>query len=80
MAAATEYGERNYQARVVTVDALREKGMDIYFPTPGEAETFRSAVKTSMQDYLNKELDPAFVKSVYDQIADIRARRAAAVQ
>lgn len=80
MAAATEYGARNYQSRVVTVDALRKKGMQVYFPTPEEAATFRDAVKAPMQDYLNKELDPAFVKAVYDEIEKIRAERAAAVK
>ena len=78
MAAATEYGERNYQSRVQVVDALREKGMEIYFPTPDEAASFRNAVKEPMQAYLNKELDPAFVKAVYDEVAKIRAERAAA--
>ena len=29
-----------------------------------EAATFRDAVKGPMQTYLNKELDPAFVKAV----------------
>lgn len=80
MAATTEYGERNYQARVVAVDALRKKGMEIYFPSAEEAETFRAAAKTAMQDYLNKELDPAFVASVYDDIAQIRAARAEAAK
>lgn len=80
MAAATEYGERNYQSRVVTVDALRKKGMQVYFPTPAEAATFRDAVKGPMQTYLNKELDPAFVKAVYAEIEKIRAARASDVK
>jgi len=80
MAAATEYGERNYQARVVTIDALKQKGMEVTFPTPEEAATFRDAVKAPMQDYLNKELDPAFVKAVYDEIDAIRAKRRALVE
>jgi C4-dicarboxylate-binding protein DctP len=80
MAAATEYGERNYQARVVTIDALKQKGMEVTFPNPEEAATFRDAVKAPMQDYLNKELDPAFVKAVYDEIVAIRAMRRALVE
>jgi C4-dicarboxylate-binding protein DctP len=80
MAAATEYGERNYQARVVTIDALKQKGMEVTFPNPEEAATFRDAVKAPMQDYLNKELDPAFVKAVYDEIDAIRAKRRALVE
>lgn len=80
MAAATEYGERNYQSRVVTIESLRKKGMEIYFPTAEEAATFRDAAKSPMQEYLNKELDPAFVKAVYDEIDQIRGNRASAVQ
>lgn len=80
MAASTEYGERNYQSRVVTIEALRKKGMEIYFPTAQEAATFRDAARSPMQEYLNKELDPAFVKAVYDEIDRIREKRAAAIQ
>lgn len=80
MAAATEYGERNYQARVSAVEALREKGMEVYAPTIEEQETFRQAVAEPMKAYLKKELDPAYVDAVYQTIADIRARRLAEVQ
>src|SRR3546814_10226814 len=80
MAAATEYGERNFQARVSAVDALREKGMEVYAPTPEEQETFRTAVAEPMKAYLKNELDPAYVDSVYQTIADIRAARLAEVQ
>lgn len=80
MAAATEYGERNFQARVSAVDALREKGMEVYAPTPEEQETFRSAVAEPMKTYLKQELDPAYVDSVYQTIADLRAARLAEVQ
>lgn len=75
MGAATEFGERNYQARVTAVDKLRELGMEIYSPTPEEAATFRDAVREPMQAYLKTELEPAFVDSVY---AEIEARRKAA--
>ncbi len=54
--------------------------MNVYFPTPEEATTFRDAVEAPMQAYLNKELDPAFVKAVYDEVAKIRAERADAVK
>ncbi|KAA0970438.1 TRAP transporter substrate-binding protein [Aureimonas fodinaquatilis] len=80
MASATEYGERNYQSRVVTVDALRDRGMEIYFPSAEEVASFRDAVQQPMQDYLNQELDPAFVTAVYDEIGNIRQQRAAAAQ
>lgn len=80
MAAATEYGERNYQARVSAVEALKKKGMEIYAPTPEEQQTFRTATAKPMQDYLKTELDPAYVDAVYKTIADIRARRQAAVK
>jgi TRAP-type transport system periplasmic protein len=80
MAAATEYGERNYQARVSAVDELREKGMEIYAPTAEEIGTFRSAALEPMQAYLKQELDPDFVAAVYTEIEDIRVARAAAVE
>jgi tripartite ATP-independent transporter DctP family solute receptor len=75
MGAATEFGERNYQARVTAVDKLRELGMEIYSPTPEEAATFRDSVREPMQAYLKTELDPAFVDAVY---AELEAGRAAA--
>ena len=73
MAANTEYGERNYQARVSAVDQLRELGMEVYAPSGEEIETFRSAVEAPMQAYLKQELDPAFVDAVYAEIEDMRA-------
>ncbi|MFA7579506.1 TRAP transporter substrate-binding protein [Castellaniella sp.] len=80
MASATEYGERNYQARVTGVNDLKEKGMEIAFPSPEEIATFRDAVTAPIQEFLNKELDPAFVKSVYGEIDAIRAKRRALVE
>lgn len=80
MGAATEYGARNFQARVSAVDALREKGMEVYAPTPEEQETFRAATAEPMQAYLKQELDPAYVDAVYQTVADIRAARLAEVQ
>ncbi|MFA7437644.1 TRAP transporter substrate-binding protein [Castellaniella sp.] len=80
MASATEYGERNYQARVTGVNDLKEKGMDVYFPSPEEIATFREAVTAPIQEFLNKELDPAFVKAVYGEIDNIRAQRRALVE
>ncbi|WP_205648549.1 TRAP transporter substrate-binding protein [Acuticoccus kandeliae] len=80
MAAATEYGERNYQARVSAVDKLRELGMEVYAPTAEELATFSSAVKEPMQAYLKTELDPAYVDAVYAEIEKIRADRLAAVE
>ena len=74
MAAATEYGERNYQARVSAVGALQKKGMEVYAPNLEEQETFRKAVAEPMQAYLKKELDPAYVDAVYKEIADLRAK------
>jgi TRAP-type transport system periplasmic protein len=79
MAAATEYGERNYQARVSAVEQLRENGMEVYAPSQEELETFRSATLEPMQDYLKQELDPAYVDAVYQEVADIRAELAASV-
>jgi TRAP-type transport system periplasmic protein len=73
MAAATEYGERNYQARVSAVGALQGKGMEIYAPTLEEQDSFRKAVAEPMQAYLKKELDPGYVDAVYREIADLRA-------
>jgi C4-dicarboxylate-binding protein DctP len=73
MAAATEYGERNYQARVSAVGALEKKGMEVYAPNLEEQESFRKAVAEPMQAYLKKELDPAYVDAVYKEIADLRA-------
>lgn len=78
MGAATEFGERNYQARVTAVDKLRELGMEIYSPTPEEAATFRDAVREPMQAYLKTELEPSFVESVYAEIE--AGRRAAEAQ
>src|SRR5690606_27106140 len=80
MGAATEYGARNFQARVSAGDALREKGMEVYAPTPEEQETFRAATAEPMQAYLKQELDPAYVDAVYQTVADIRAARLAEVQ
>lgn len=73
MAANTEYGERNYQARVRAVSQLRERGMEIYAPSGDEIETFRTAVKEPIQTYLKQELDPAFVDAVYGEIEAMRA-------
>ncbi|WP_368911777.1 TRAP transporter substrate-binding protein [Taklimakanibacter deserti] len=73
MAAATEYGERNYQARVSAVSALQGKGMQVYAPTLEEQDSFRKAVAQPMQAYLKKELDPGYVDAVYKEIADLRA-------
>jgi C4-dicarboxylate-binding protein DctP len=80
MGAATEYGERNWQARVGAVSALQEKGMEVYFPTLEERNAFRDAALKPMQDYLKSELDPAFVDAVYAEIEAIRDARLAAVQ
>lgn len=80
MAAATEYGERNYQARVSAVDELRKKGMQVYFPTIGEMESFRKAAIEPMKAYLKKELDPEYVDAVYKEIAALRAARADTVK
>jgi tripartite ATP-independent transporter DctP family solute receptor len=80
MAAATEYGERNYQARVSAVDKLREHGMEVYAPTAAEIETFRSAVKEPMQAYLKKELDPAYVDAVYAEVEALRVANRAVVE
>jgi C4-dicarboxylate-binding protein DctP len=79
MAAATEYGERNYQARVSAVDKLRELGMEVYAPSLEEVETFRAATLEPIQAYLKQELDPAYVDAVYQEIADMRAAATAAV-
>ncbi|MDF1585991.1 TRAP transporter substrate-binding protein [Marinimicrococcus flavescens] len=80
MAAATEYGERNYQARVSAVDALREKGMEVYFPTPEEAQQFRDATREPLQAYLKEELGDEIVEAVYAEIDRIREAARNAVQ
>ncbi|WP_436644304.1 TRAP transporter substrate-binding protein [Microbaculum sp. FT89] len=80
MAANTEYGERNFQARVSAVDKLRELGMEVYAPSGEEVETFRTAVKEPMRAYLQEELDPAFVDAVYSEIEQMRAATRAAVE
>jgi C4-dicarboxylate-binding protein DctP len=80
MAAKTEYGERNYQARVSAVGKLREAGMEVYTPSGEEVETFRSAVKEPMQAYLKGELDPEFVDAVYTEIETLRTTSRAAVE
>ncbi|MDQ2632386.1 MAG: TRAP transporter substrate-binding protein [Pseudomonadota bacterium] len=80
MSTATEYGERNYQARVSAIDALKEKGMQVYFPTSEEVATFRTAAEGPMKDYLKTELDPAFVDAVYGEVERIRAANRAAVE
>ena len=80
MAVATEYGERNYQARVSAVEALRQKGVEVYAPTAEELESFCAATAAPMQAYLKQELDPAYVDAVYAEIEKIRAARAAATE
>ena len=80
MAANTEYGERNFQARVSAVDKLRELGMEVYAPSGEEVETFRTAVKEPMRAYLQEELDPAYVDAVYSEIEQMRAATRAAVE
>lgn len=80
MSSAVEYGERNYQARVTAVGKLIEQGMEVYTPSPEEAQTFRDAVREPMQAYLKSELDPAFVDAVYGEIEAMRARARAAVE
>jgi TRAP-type transport system periplasmic protein len=79
MAAATEYGERNYQARVSAVEQLRADGMEVYAPTPEELDTFRAATLEPIQGYLKQELDPEYVDAVYQEITEIRADLAASV-
>ncbi|WP_191058101.1 TRAP transporter substrate-binding protein [Geminicoccus harenae] len=74
MAAATEYGERNYQARVSAVDQLREQGMEVYAPTQEELETFRTATREPIQAYLKQELDPEYVDAVFGEVAAIRQK------
>jgi TRAP-type transport system periplasmic protein len=80
MAAATEYGERNYQARVNAVGSLREQGMEVYFPTPEERATFRDATIEPIRAYLTKELGQEFVDQLYAEIEDLRQERIARVE
>lgn len=80
MSSTTEYGERNYQARVSAIDALKQKGMTVYQPSADEVATFRSAAEGPMKDYLKSELDPAFVDAVYAEVERIRAANLAAVE
>ncbi|HEV7367758.1 TRAP transporter substrate-binding protein [Arenibaculum sp.] len=80
MAAATEYGERNYQSRVSAVSELQEKGMEVYFPTPEELATFRNAATGPVKDFLVQELGQEFVTATYDELDRIREERAARVK
>lgn len=80
MAAATEYGERNYQSRVSAVESLREKGMEVYVPTPEEMKSFRDAVKEPIQAFLVNELGKEFVTDTYQAVDEIDAARRARVQ
>ncbi|WP_274423208.1 TRAP transporter substrate-binding protein [Chelativorans sp. YIM 93263] len=77
MAAATEYGERNYQSRVSAVSQLEEKGMEVYFPTPEELATFRDAAKEPVKAFLTEELGETFVTETYEELDRIREARAA---
>lgn len=80
MSSTTEYGERNYQSRVSAVEALKKKGMEIYFPTGEEVATFRSAAEGPMKEYLKSEIDAALVDATYAEVDRIRAANRAAVE
>jgi C4-dicarboxylate-binding protein DctP len=72
MAAATEYGERNYQSRVTAAAALEEAGMEVYYPTPDEALTFRTAAEGPVREFLVSELGEEVVANAYAAVADLR--------
>jgi tripartite ATP-independent transporter DctP family solute receptor len=65
MAEATEYGVRNYQARVSAIEQLEAKGMEVYFPTPEQRATFRDAVVGPIRAYLEAELGAEFVAEAF---------------
>jgi C4-dicarboxylate-binding protein DctP len=72
MAQATEYGVRNYQARVSAIDQLEEKGMEVYFPTPEERATFRDAAVGPVRAYLDQELGADFVQQAFATVDQVR--------
>jgi C4-dicarboxylate-binding protein DctP len=73
MAAATEYGVRNYQARVSAIDQLEEKGMTVTFPTPEQRATFRDAAVGPVRAYLDQELGAEFVEQAFAAVDEVRA-------
>ena len=73
MAEATEYGVRNYQARVSAIEQLEDKGMEIYFPTPEERATFRDAAVGPIRVYLEQELGEEFVEQAFATVEEVRA-------
>jgi C4-dicarboxylate-binding protein DctP len=78
--AMTEFGERNFQARVSAVDALREAGMEVYIPSAEERATFRDATTEPIRAYLTQELGAEFVDALYAEIEALRAERLARVE
>lgn len=72
MAQATEYGVRNYQARVSAIDQLEDKGMEVTFPTPEERATFRDAAVGPVRAYLEQELGKDFVEQAFATVEQVR--------
>ena len=72
MAEATEYGVRNYQARVSAINELKEHGMEVYFPTPEERATFRDAVVGPIRAYLEEQLGKEFVDEAFATVEQAR--------
>lgn len=78
--AMTEFGERNFQARVSAVDALRGEGMEVYIPTAEQRATFRDATLEPIRAYLSDQLGAEFVEALYAEIEALRADRLARVE
>lgn len=76
----TEFGERNYQARVSAVEALRAEGMEVYLPSAEERATFRDATIEPIRAYLTEELGGEFVDGLYAEVEALRAERLARVE
>src|SRR5690606_18662023 len=72
MAAATEYGARNYQARVSAIEELEGHGMEVTFPTPEQRATFRDAVAGPIRAYLEEELGADFVEQAFAAVEQVR--------
>lgn len=53
------------------IEALRQKGMDIYYPTPAEYKSFQDVAIPYVRKYMEQKVGAAFVKDFLQSIDDI---------
>jgi len=53
------------------IEALRQKGMDIYYPTPAEYKSFQDVAIPYVRKYMEQKVGATFVKDFLQSIDDI---------